>query len=66
MSITNGQIVGSKFTASVSDSSGSIGRLVGYFFGPDANEFGASFVALDPDGETVEDYYAFSAGLVGY
>ena len=66
LSITNGQIVGNKFTADVSDSSNSIGRLVGYFFGPDANEFGASFIALDPDGEIVEDYYAFSAGLMGY
>ena len=66
VSITNGQIIGSKFTADVSDSNGIIGSLVGYFFGPDANEFGASFIALDSDGESAEDYYAFSAGLIGY
>jgi hypothetical protein len=40
--------------------------MVGYFFGPDANEFGASIVALDSDGEIAEDYNAFSAGLIGY
>ena len=63
--ITNGQIIGSKFTADVT-SSFATGRLVGYFFGPDANEFGASIVALDSDGEIAEDYNVFSAGLIGY
>ena len=65
LTITNGQIVGSKFTASVTSTFGA-GALVGYFFGPDANEFGASIVAIDDDGETVEDYKAFTAGIVGY
>ncbi|MDB9769381.1 transferrin-binding protein-like solute binding protein [Gammaproteobacteria bacterium] len=65
LTITNGQIVGSKFTADVTSTDGA-GRLVGYFFGPDANEFGASLILLDNDGETASDYFAFSAGLVGY
>ena len=66
VSITNGQIVGNKFTADVRDSVRPLGRLVGYFFGPDANEFGASFVGLDSDGESTEDYFGFSFGLIGY
>ena len=39
---------------------------MGYFFGPDANEFGASLVVLDNDGELTNDYFALSAGLIGY
>jgi hypothetical protein len=53
-------------TITISAPENGAGRLVGYFFGPDANEFGASLILLDNDGETASDYFAFSAGLMGY
>ena len=65
VTISNGQIVGSRFTADVTLGSDGGGRLVGYFFGPDAEELGISLVLLDADGELTEDYFVFSAGLVG-
>ena len=66
LTISNGQIIGSKFAADVTWGENGLGRLVGYFFGPDANEFGASLVVLDNDGELTNDYFALSAGLIGY
>ena len=65
VTISNGQIVGNRFTADVTTANDGGGRLVGYFFGPDADELGISLILYDTDGESSEDFFVFSAGIVG-
>lgn len=70
LTITNGQIVGSKFTADLilNDTANSdvyiVGWLSGGFFGPNANEIGASFVFNDA-GDNSADYYYGGGFLLG-
>ena len=70
LTITNGQIVGSKFTADIilDDTTNSdvyiIGWLSGGFFGPNASEIGASFVFTDA-GDNSADFYFGGGFLLG-
>ena len=65
LTISNGQIVGNEFTADVVVGEEGVGRLTGKFFGWDGREVGASLVLFDGDGESTDDYFAFSASIIG-
>ena len=70
ISITNGQIVGSTFTADlvVDDSANSglelFGKMSGGFFGPNGEEVGASFFIYD-NASDESDYYVGGGFLLG-
>jgi len=71
VNIVNGQIIGNKFTADlqVDDTSNSGlyigGKISGGFFGPDANEVGASFFIYDDQDGDDSNYYFGGGFLLG-